>query len=467
VADCVLILAGGKGTRMKSELPKPMFEILGEPILEWILSSCEDAKLRDVCVVKGFSAEVIERYLENRNKVSDVSYQTVLQAERMGTGHAVMMARDFLKTRISESEPANVLILCGDAPFIDTETIERSAEKHKSSGNAVTVITANVSKPRGYGRIVRRKDGHILGIVEEKDLTNAQKNISEINSGAMWFDIKALLFALDEIKPNNAQNEYYLTDSIHILSQAGYKTGTFISDNERVVMGANDRKGMLVLNNIARQEIIEKHLDNGVEFTCTDGVEIGRKVVIENGVKIRQGAVLRGNTAIGKNTEIGVNCLIENCTVGEKCTLNSVQAYDSVIEDNVLMGPFVRIRPGSVIKSGVKIGNFVEVKNSTVGEKTAIAHLTYVGDSDVGKNVNFGCGVVTVNYDGNEKFRTTIGDDAFIGCNTNLVAPVKVGKRGYTAAGSTVTEDIPDGALGIERGQLHIKEGYSEKKLKK
>jgi bifunctional UDP-N-acetylglucosamine pyrophosphorylase/glucosamine-1-phosphate N-acetyltransferase len=465
MSDCALILAGGKGARMKSELPKPMFEILNEPILEWILSACDGAGLDDICVVKGYNAEVIDSFLQQRSKCRDGKYDTVLQTERMGTGHAVMMARDWLKAKPDES--SSVLILCGDAPFIDTETIKQSAKEHKKHGNAVTVITANVKDPFGYGRIVRQKDGSILGIVEEKDLTNAQKNISEINSGAMWYDIKALLYALSEIKPNNAQNEYYLTDAIHILGQAGYKTGTYVSDNERVVLGANDRKGLLFLNDCARRDIIEKHLENGVEFTCTDGVEIGRKVVIENGVKILQGSIICGETTIGMNTEIGVNCLIENCTVGENCKLNSVQAYDSIIEDNVSIGPFVRIRPGSVIKSGVKIGNFVEVKNSVIGEKTAIAHLTYVGDADVGSGVNFGCGTVTVNYDGNAKFRTEIGDGAFIGCNTNLIAPVKIGNKGYTAAGSTVTSDVPDGALAIERGQMHIKEGYSEKKLKK
>ncbi|MDR0903873.1 MAG: bifunctional UDP-N-acetylglucosamine diphosphorylase/glucosamine-1-phosphate N-acetyltransferase GlmU [Ruminococcus sp.] len=458
MSACALILAGGKGTRMKSELPKPMFEVLGEPMLEWVLSACENSEISDICVVKGYNAAAIDEFLSTRGKKCD----TVLQKERLGTGHAVMTAREWLSERLDD----DVLILCGDAPFIDEKTITESKALHKKNGCAVTVITAKVEAPTGYGRIVMSK-GKILGIVEEKDLTDAQKGITEINSGAMWFSIKALLYALDEIKPNNSQNEYYLTDSIHILSSAGYKTGTYISDNERVVLGANDRKGLLKLNDIARREIIGRHLDEGVEFTCTDGVQIGRKVKIAPGVKILQGTILSGETSIGKNTVIGVNCLIDNCTVGENCNLNSVQSYNSQIGDNVTMGPFVRIRPGSVIKSGVKIGNFVEVKNSTVGEKTAIAHLTYVGDSDVGKNVNFGCGVVTVNYDGVNKNRTVIGDEAFIGCNTNLVAPVKVGKRGYTAAGSTVTKDVPDGALAIERTELYIKEGFSDRKLKK
>jgi bifunctional UDP-N-acetylglucosamine pyrophosphorylase/glucosamine-1-phosphate N-acetyltransferase len=463
--DCALVLAGGKGARMKSELPKPMFEILGEPMLEWVLSACERAKIGDICVVKGYNAEVIDSYLQSRvgNKCD-----TVLQKERMGTGHAVMMAREWLKVKLDSCEGAkpNVLILCGDAPFIDEKTISESLAVHQKCKNAVTVITAKVDNPKGYGRIVK-KDGLILGIVEEKDLTDRQHDISEINSGAMWFSIKALLYALEEIKPNNSQNEYYLTDSIHILSQAGYNVGSYISENEQVVLGANDRKGLLRLNDIARRSIIDRHLDDGVEFTCIDGVEVGRKVILAPGVKILQGTILKGEVSIGTGSVIGVNTIIENCTVGENCVLNSVQAYDSKIGDNVTVGPFVRIRPGSIIKNGAKIGNFVEVKNSTIGEKTAIAHLTYVGDSDVGANVNFGCGVVTVNYDGKNKYRTTIGDGAFIGCNTNLVAPVKIGNRAYTAAGSTITGDVPDKALAIERGKTYIKENYSDKKLKK
>jgi bifunctional UDP-N-acetylglucosamine pyrophosphorylase/glucosamine-1-phosphate N-acetyltransferase len=458
MSACALILAGGKGTRMKSELPKPMFEVLGEPMLEWVLSACENSAIFDICVVKGYNAEAIDGFLSGRGKKCD----TVLQKERLGTGHAVMTARDWLRERID----ADVLILCGDAPFIDEKTIVESKALHEKNGNAVTVITANVGNPKGYGRIVMSGE-KILGIVEEKDLTDAQKSITEINSGAMWFSVKALLFALDEIKPNNAQNEYYLTDSIHILSSANYKAGTYITDNERVVLGANDRKGLLKLNDVARRDIIDRHLDDGVEFTCTDGVQIGRHVKLAPGVKILQGTILNGEVTVGKNTVLGPNTLVENCKIGENCNLNSVQSFDSEIADNVTMGPYVRIRPGSVIKSGVKIGNFVEVKNSTVGEKTAIAHLTYVGDSDVGSGVNFGCGVVTVNYDGKKKHRTTIENGAFIGCNTNLVAPVKVGKKAYTAAGSTITADVPDGALAIERGTTHIKEGFSDRKLKK
>ncbi|MDE6747310.1 MAG: bifunctional UDP-N-acetylglucosamine diphosphorylase/glucosamine-1-phosphate N-acetyltransferase GlmU [Oscillospiraceae bacterium] len=453
-ANCAVILAGGQGKRMKSELPKPMFEVLGEPMLEWVMSACEKADVKDMCIVKGYNAEVIENYVGSR-------CATVLQSQRMGTGHAVMMAVDWLKERLD----GNVLILCGDAPFIDSDTITASLEQHIKQDNAVTIITSEADDPKGYGRILRGANG-VTGIVEDKDATADQKAIREINSGAYWFKTERLLEALNEIKPNNSQGEYYLTDSVYILINHGFRADAYISPNPSVVMGANDRKGLLKLNDTARAAVIDRLLNDGVEFLCTDGVTIGRNVVIGAGTKILQGTIIKGDTVIGENCVIGPNCLIEDCAVGNGVTLNSVQAYQSRIDDGAKIGPFVHIRPNSHIMAKVKIGDFVEVKNSTVGERTSVAHLTYIGDSDVGSNVNFGCGVVTVNYDGENKHRITIDDNAFIGCNTNLISPVKVGKSAYTAAGTTVTKDVPDGALAIERGELHFKAGFGDKRLK-
>lgn len=452
--DCAVILAGGQGKRMKSDLPKPMFKVLGEPMLEWVMKACRAAGITEMCVVKGYRSEVIDDYLCSRCK-------TVLQEERKGTGHAVMMAEEYLRSHAN----GNVIVLCGDAPFVDEATISGALKQHVADGNAVTVITADVEKPDGYGRIIRTENG-ISGIVEERDATAKQKKITEINSGVYWFRTSALLDALTKLKPDNSQGEYYLTDTVEIILKDGLRADAYKADNPNVVLGANDRKGLLALNDIARRAIIEKHMENGVEFTCTDGVSIGRDVTIGEGTVILQGTILSGHTEIGKNCTIGPNCLIDNCMVGSKTRLNSVQAYDSKICDNVKMGPFVHIRPGSYIKDGVKIGDFVEVKNSTVGEGTAIAHLTYVGDSDVGRNVNFGCGVVTVNYDGMNKSRCTVKDNAFIGCNTNLIAPVTLGNGAYTAAGTTVTMDVPDNALALDRGEFRIKDGYALRKLK-
>ncbi len=449
-----VILAGGQGKRMKADMPKPMFKVLGEPMLEWVIKSCENSGISDICIVKGYKAEVIEEYINGR-------YETAMQTERLGTGHAVMQTVPFLE-KFAEG---NTLVLCGDAPFIDSETIKKSLELHTEKGNSVTVITSVMDNPKGYGRIVRGDNG-VSCIVEEKDATDEQKLIKEINSGAYWFKTKDLMESLSKLTNNNSQGEYYLTDTVEIIINNGKRADAYISDNPDVIKGANDRKGLLELNTIARMNVIEKHLENGVEFTCTDGIEIGTEVEIGTGTQILSGTKLYGNTKIGSDCIIGPNCIIENCTVGDNTKLNYVQAYQSQIDDNVKIGPFVQVRPDCHIKSGVKIGDFVEVKNSTIGENTAVAHLTYVGDSDVGKNVNFGCGTVTVNYDGIHKNRCSIGDNCFIGCNTNLIAPVTLGKGAYTAAGTTITNDVPSYALAIERGKTVIKDDYSLRKLK-
>lgn len=449
-----VILAGGQGKRMKAEMPKPLFKVLGEPMLHWVISACEAAELTDICVVKGFKGEMIDEYLDGK-------YTTVLQAERLGTGHAVQQAIPFLENDTT----GNTLVLCGDAPFIDEATIRESLVIHKQQNNAVTVITAELDEPFGYGRIIRSAGG-ISGIVEQKDATDEQKLIKEVNSGAYWFRTADLIDLLGKLKNDNAQNEYYLTDTISIALSEGRNAGAYKSDNADIIKGANDRKDLLELNTYARMAVIEKHLANGVEFTCIDGVVIERDVEIGVGTEILPNTILRKKTVIGKNCKIGPNTVVENCKIGDDVNLHTVQAYEAEIEAGVKIGPYVHIRPDSVIKSGAKIGDFVEIKNSTIGEKTAIAHLAYVGDSDVGKRVNIGCGTVTVNYDGIAKSRCVIGDNCFVGCNTNLIAPVKLGKAVYTAAGTTVTRDVPDYALAIDRGVMKVNEGYTLRKLK-
>ncbi|MCD7799746.1 MAG: bifunctional UDP-N-acetylglucosamine diphosphorylase/glucosamine-1-phosphate N-acetyltransferase GlmU [Ruminococcus sp.] len=449
----VIILAGGQGKRMKADMPKPMFKVLGEPMLEWVIKSCEDAGLSNICIVKGYMAEIIDNYIDGR-------YETVLQRERLGTGHAVMQAIPFMQKNID----GNTLVLCGDAPFIDEVTIKESLKLHEDENNSVTVITSMIDNPKGYGRIVR--DGNsINSIVEEKDATIEQKQIHEVNSGAYWFKTADLIEYLGELTQNNSQGEYYLTDSLFIAINKGRRANAYLSENPNVVLGANDRKSLLALNDVARMEVISKHLENGVEFICTDGVIIGRDVKIGVGTEIKQGCTLLGNTIIGEDCTIGPNCLLNDTIVGNGTTLNSVQSNQAFIGNNVKIGPYVQLRPNSTIHSNVKIGDFVEIKNSTIGEGTAVAHLTYIGDSDVGKHVNFGCGCVTVNYDGKVKNRCVIGDNCFIGCNTNLIAPVRLGKGVYTGAGSTVTKDVPDFALAIERAPFKLKDGYSLRKL--
>lgn len=451
-----IILAGGSGKRMKTDKPKVLHEVLGKPMLEWVIDSCIEAEIERICVVKGFASEMIDEYIDK----SGYEVETVLQAERLGTGHAVMMAADFIK----EDENGDVIILSGDAPFIDAETISSALREHKASGAGATVITAKVSKPFGYGRI-KRTDGEIVGIVEQKDCSEQEAQIDEINSGCYWFKASDLLSALPKLNQNNAQNEYYLTDTISILLGDGKTVSGYIAPSSDVVLGANDRKGLLSLCDIARKKTIDKHLENGVEMVTTDGVVISPDAVIGEGTRILPGTMIMGRCVIGRNCVVGPNSRLTNVSVGDNTSLDNVVAVDSRVGSNVSVGPFVQLRPNSVIEDFAHIGDFVEIKNSVIGKGTSVSHLTYVGDSDVGRNVNFGCGVVTVNYDGSKKARCVIKDDAFIGCNTNLVAPVTVGEAAYTAAGSTVTRDVPDGALAIERSEMRIKEGYALKKL--
>lgn len=450
-----VILAGGQGKRMKSDKPKTLTEILGKPILGWIIDAFEKAGIGNICVVTGFAHEYIDKYLDGK-------YETVFQSERLGTGHAVMTAAEFLK-RTPEGE---TLIFNGDAPFVDSDTLRSSLEFHKNSGNAVTVITARVDDPTGYGRIIRTADGSsLLAIREQKDCTPEEAAISEINSGCFWFDTKSLLETLPKLTRNNSQGEYYITDSIEVLLSEGKRAGAYAAANQDIVLSANDRKGMLKLNEIARNRVIDSLLDDGVEIICTDGVIISPDAEISPCAKILPNTIISEGCKIGRDSVIGPNSQLKNTVVGERSVLNNVVANDAKVGSDCNIGPFVQLRPNTVIKDFAHVGDFVEIKNSTVGEGTSVSHFNYVGDSDVGKNVNFGCGSLTANYDGNVKSRCDIGDNAFIGCNTNLVAPVKVGKAAYTAAGSTVTEDVPDGALAIARSRQELKEGYAEKKL--
>ena len=326
--DNAVILAGGQGKRMKADMPKPMFRVLGEPMLEWVISACEAAEIKEMCIVKGFMGEIIDEYLGGR-------YKTVMQAERLGTGHAVMQAVPFLKENID----GNTLVLCGDAPFIDSNTITKALEAHKSEGNSVTVITSELETPKGYGRIIRTENG-ISGIVEEKDADDTQRKIKEVNSGAYWFRTADLLDFLGKLTRNNVQGEYYLTDTISIAISEGKRAGAYKSANPDVILGANDRKGLLALNNIARRAVIEKHLDNGVAFTCTDGVIIERSVEIETGAEVFAGSVLTGETKIGKDCKIGPNTILDNCTVGEGVELNNIQGSKTNFKSHRTYAPW-------------------------------------------------------------------------------------------------------------------------------
>ena len=449
-----LVLAAGDGKRMKSDKPKVLLEVLFYPMLGWVLDAVQEAGVENIGVVVGNGKEKVEEYLASRG-----NYPTFTQSERKGTGHAVMMAKELIEK--AAKEDADLMVACGDAPFIDKDTIEGSYAYHKEMNNDVTVVSAVVENPFGYGRIIK-ENSSFIGITEQKDCNEQQKMIKEINSGIYWFKAARLTSLLDALTCNNAANEYYLTDTVALAE----KKGVYTAENGNVVLGANSRSQLSMLNRTARDMILDRLMNDGVDIPLTDGIIIGKDVKVGADTVILPGTILKGKTVIGKNCEIGPNSIIENCEIGNEVALNNVHAFDSVIDDDVKAGPYVHLRPGTKLHSKIRIGDFVEVKNSEIGVATCIAHLTYVGDSDVGKDVNFGCGCVTANYDGINKFRTVIGDHCFIGCNTNLVPPVKIGNNATTGAGSTITRDVPENALALERAETKIIENW-EKNFKR
>ena len=452
---CAIILAGGKGTRMKTETPKVMCEVLFKPMIHYVIDAVKEAGCEDVCVVTGHCSEIVEAALPN-------GIETAFQAERLGTGHAVMQTTDFISRHIGW----DVLILNGDGPMIDAETINQAFDYHKSNENMITLISAYVNDTNGIGHVMRDENGVLTEIIEHKDANDEVKKMNESNAGIYWFNAEKLLYALSKITNNNVQNEYYLTDTLAILIAAGCNAGAFVVPDATVTLGANDRIQLNGLNTLMRARINKKLMLNGVDIPCTDGVMIGKDVKIANDTTILPNTIIIGDVEIGRGCTIGPNCFIKDSKIGNDVELDNVKITDSIIENNVDAGPFVQIRANSKLCSGVHIGDFVEVKNSIVGENSKSAHLTYIGDSDVGNGVNFGCGTVTVNYDGRTKSRTTIGNNAFIGCNTNLIAPVTIGDNAYTAAGSTITDDVPANALSIARAKQVNKDGWAEKRNK-
>ena len=382
-----------------------------------------------------------------------------LQTEQKGTGHAVMQAIDVIKNSKGE-----VVILNGDTPLITAETINKAIEYHKNNGNQATVITAILDDATGYGRIVRDNDGSVLKIVEQKDASEEEKKINEVNSGMYVFDAQSLVYALDKITPNNAQGEYYLTDTLEILLSAGKKIGGYaISDNDEI-RGINDRVQLNEAEKIMQKRINEYHMRNGVTMRNPESVYIEDGVEIGNDTEICQNVTIKSGTKIGSDCVIGSGSMLDRAVIHDGVDVLSSVILESEVDEGTHVGPFAYIRPNCHVGKEVKVGDFVELKNSNIDDGTKISHLTYIGDSDVGKRVNFGCGTVTCNYDGKKKYRTTIGDDCFVGCNTNFVSPINVGDGVYIAAGSTITEDIPENSLSIARARQVNKDGWKDKR---
>lgn len=468
-----VILAAGKGTRFKSEKPKVLHEILGKPMIFYVKEAVSWINPQEVIFVVGHKKEEVIKTINCEN------CKFVEQKQQLGTGDAVKQT-----IPLWDNFDGYILIINGDHPLIKGQTLKDAVnylnalieyegrnvneQNYKNKEIAGLILTASLENPYGYGRIVKGQAGTVEKIVEEKDASFTEKNIKEVNSGIYIVYAPYLKKALTKLQNNNAQKEYYLTDIVEILSKEGKKFYTFNVEDPVQIMGVNDRWQLATAEKLLKAQFMYFWAVNGVSFHNPESIWIEFDVSFGKDVEIFQGTAIKGNTYIEDGAIIYENCVIKNSKIGKNVKIypNSV-IEDSIIEDNAQVGPFVRIRNNSVIGKNVSIGNFVEVKNSKIGENTAAKHLTYIGDAEIGKNVNIGAGTITCNYDGVKKHKTIIKDGAFIGSDTMLVAPITIGKEAYTGSGSVITKDIPDKALAVERAKLKIIENYAERKKKR
>lgn len=446
-----IILAAGEGKRMKSKLPKVLHKICGKSMIDYVIDAVKTANINEFAVVVGHGGDIVKKHLGDNIK-------TIYQDKQLGTGHAVMCCESFLKCK-----DGVVIVLAGDAPLINSNTISNVLEYHKVNNFSATILTAEIENPSGFGRIIRDDFGNVERIVEDKDAKEDEKKVKEINSGTYCFNIGELLWALKKINNNNAQGEYYLTDVIEILRKDGKKIGAYVSDFSEF-MGVNSRFQLYEASIVMQQRINTRLMNEGVTIIDLKSTYIDDKVKIGKDTIIYPNVIIEGETSIGEDCIIGPNSRIVDSVIENGVEVQSSIILNSIVKSNAKIGPFAYIRPESEIGKEVKIGDFVEIKKSKIGEGTKIPHLTYVGDADVGEGCNLGCGTITVNYDGTNKHKTIIGNKVFVGCNTNLVAPLKIGDNAYVAAGSTLTEDVPKGALAIAREKQVNKEGWVEKK---
>ncbi len=433
-----IVLAAGKGTRMKSKLPKVLHKVGGKPMVNRVLEAASLAGSEKNIVILGFGKEMVEKVLPE-NTV------TVLQKEQLGTGHAVLQAKDLVNPEDT------VLILCGDTPLLSPEMLKHFTTAHHKNKVAASVLTTVMPNPTGYGRIVRNMNGLLQKIVEHKDANIAELTIKEVNTGIYLFNAKSLFEALEKVGNDNAQGEYYLPDVLPILHDAGQKIEAVVVDDYEETLGINSRLQLSRAEAILRERKNYELMRDGVTIIDPANTYIDSDVTIEPDCIIYPSTWIEGKTIIHSGCEIGPGCRFSDVEIGANSTISFTYAHECRIGKNVTVGPYVHLRPNTVISDNVHIGNFMEVKNSNIGEGTKLPHLSYIGDSDIGKKVNMGCGTITVNYDGKVKHRTTIADNAFVGCNSNLVAPVTVGEGAYIGAGSTITKDVPAHELAIAR----------------
>lgn len=446
-----IILAAGEGKRMKSKLPKVLHKVCGKPMIDHIWQAMKNAGVDDFIVVIGHKAEMVKAHLGENIK-------TAYQEKQLGTGHAVMCCDDFLKDK-----EGTVIILAGDAPLITSDTISKVFDFHIKNGYSATVLTAETDNPTGLGRIIRNQKGDLEKIVEHKDATEEERMIKEVNSANYCFNISDLREALKKVNNNNAQGEYYLTDTVEILRSSGKKVGGYKTDFIEF-MAVNSKLQLHEAGEAMNRRTLTKLMEDGVTIIDPNSTYISSDVKIARDTVIYPGTIIEGKSEIGEDCIIGPNSRIIDSHIKDSVEVQYSVVLESTIGEGTHVGPFAYIRPESTIGKKARIGDFVEIKKSTIGDETKVSHLTYIGDCEVGEKCNFGCGTVIVNYDGTKKHKTVIGNHAFIGCNCNLISPVEIGNDAYLAAGSTITDNVPDGSLAIARERQVTKEGWVAKK---
>jgi len=449
-----LILAAGKGTRMISNIPKVLHPICFKPMLWYIITAAQPVSEQQILVV-GYGKEQVEDYLNEKFKSDHLT--TVFQKQQLGTGHAVKCAKEKLTRE-------HTLVLLGDTPLITEEELKDLVDSHINKDATGTILTVVVDNPERYGRIKRDSDGVVEEIIEETDASSEEKRISEINTGIMIFKTKALLSALEKLDASNNQGEYYLTDVINVLYNKGESILGRSTDKVYRLQGINDRSELAKAEKRMRLEINHQYMQQGVTIQDPDNTYIEPGVSIEEDTTIYPNTVLKGDTRIESFCRLGPDVEIKDSIIGEGTQVEKSKIDSSSLEKHVSIGPYSQIRPTSYIGQDVKIGNFVEVKNSTMGKGSKANHLAYIGDADIGSNVNLGAGTVIVNYDGVRKYRTVIEDNAFVGCNSNLIAPIRIKRKSFVAAGSTITEEVPENSLAIARAKQVNKQDWVLKK---
>ncbi|PLX97145.1 MAG: bifunctional UDP-N-acetylglucosamine diphosphorylase/glucosamine-1-phosphate N-acetyltransferase GlmU [Desulfuromonas sp.] len=448
-----VILAAGKGTRMKSRLPKVMHRLLGQPLLHYPLQRAEEVGCDPQVLVVGHGRESVAA------ACSQPSVRLAEQKDQLGTGHALLCAASSL-----EDFSGTLLLLCGDVPLLRRETLEALLVQHDQAGAAVTVLTAEVENPHGYGRIVREGED-VACIVEEKDADATQKAIREINTGIYAFSAPWVFSALEGVGRDNAQGEYYLTDVVALARKEGKRVCAVVMDAPCEAMGINDRGQLAEASALLRQRVSQQLMRDGVTLIDPATTYVDTTVSISPDTVLHPGVHIHGRTSIGRDCEIGPGVTIRDCQIGERVHIKSGSVLqESRVGDATDIGPMAHLRPGTVLAGENKIGNFVETKKAQIGFGSKASHLTYIGDAEIGAEVNIGCGTITCNYDGVNKYKTVIEDHVFVGSDTQFVAPVRIGRGSLIGAGSTITRDVPPDALALSRSEQKVVEGWAKRK---